>query len=140
MFANHYTGTVYLVSKLVQDESVKGLDPGSKGREGRPQGERDLIVSSTNYYCVSGCCAFSQTECAALGYGDGVGLTGSRKSVKGITFTTTDVLVKSKPVANKNLNTDLCWEPNVQCAGSTTCKKCCNGSRFVLSYFAHFCW
>ena len=36
------------------------------------------IVSSSNpakYYCVSGCCAFSQIECAALGYGDGgVGL------------------------------------------------------------------
>ena len=25
------------------------------------------IVSSTNYYCVSGCCAYSQTECATLG-------------------------------------------------------------------------
>ena len=144
-FSNHYTGTVYLLSKLVQDESVEGHEPkyptGPKGSESRPEGERDLIVSSFNYYCLSGCCAFSQQLCASLGYGDGGGgLTGSFKSIKGITFKTTDVLVKYTPVANKNVNTNECCETSVQCVASTTCKKCCNGSRFVVSYFPHFCW
>ena len=148
----------------MQDESVEGLEPkyptgpkgsvkepGPKGRVGRPQGERDLIVTSSNpikYYCVSGCCAFGQIECAALGYGDGgVGLgngNNGKSAGKGINikwvYTTTDVLVKNTPVENKNLYTDQCWEPNVQCEGSTTCKKCCNGYRFVWSYFASFCW